>query len=171
MFAENKIDRLACYQVTEKANNSAPSKAINSFLPALYLTIIIGLFISLAFMLYTTITTGEDGIASGLKDIMNGFALCVSNIFPLLTDILIQNFTTSEFGIAIIQNPSTFASLATNNFIFHYLISVTNDNIIAGGVITALIYWMLYQLPIQKTKLFINLNIFYYLTIKVNLYD
>ena len=86
-----------------------------------------------------------------------GLAYCTANMFMVPLGILIQHFAPAEFWIAIAQNPSTFADISTSNFIFNNLIPVTIGNIIGGGVIVGLMYWIIYLRPIQKIKQFYKL--------------
>ncbi len=74
MLAENKIDELLPHQITEKADDIAFSKATKAFLSAFYLAITAGMFISLAFVFYITVTTGLDGVAWGIKKLIGGLA-------------------------------------------------------------------------------------------------
>ena len=74
MHAENKIDELLPHQITEKADNIAYSKATKAFLSAFYLAITAGMFISLAFVFYITVTTGAGNLAWGLKCLIGGLA-------------------------------------------------------------------------------------------------
>ena len=74
MHAENKIDELLPHQITEKANNIAYSKATKALLSAFYLAMTAGMFISLAFVFYITVTTGAGDLAWGLKSLTGGLA-------------------------------------------------------------------------------------------------
>lgn len=72
--AENKIDELLPHQITEKADNIAYSKATKAFLSAFYLAITAGMFISLAFVFYITVTTGTENVAWGIQKLVGGLA-------------------------------------------------------------------------------------------------
>lgn len=74
MPAENKIDELLPHQITEKADNIAYSKATKAFLSAFYLAITAGMFISLAFVFYITVTTGTENVAWGIQKLVGGLA-------------------------------------------------------------------------------------------------
>jgi len=74
MWAENKIDELLPHQITEKADNVAYSKATKAFLSAFYLAVTAGMFISLAFVFYVTVTTGTEDIAWGIRNLIGGGA-------------------------------------------------------------------------------------------------
>ncbi|MCG6201441.1 formate transporter FocA [Psychromonas antarctica] len=74
MQAENKIDELLPHQITEKADNIAFSKATKAFLSSFYLAITAGMFISLAFVFYVTVTTGSQDLAWGVKNFIGGIA-------------------------------------------------------------------------------------------------
>ncbi|MFT6986597.1 MAG: formate transporter [Psychromonas sp.] len=74
MWAENKIDELLPHQITEKADNIAYSKATKAFLSAFYLAVTAGMFISLAFVFYVTVTTGTQNVAWGIKNLIGGAA-------------------------------------------------------------------------------------------------
>ncbi len=74
MKAENKIDELLPHQITEKADDIAYSKATKAFLSAFYLAITAGMFISLAFVFYITVTTGMQDMPWGLSKLIGGLA-------------------------------------------------------------------------------------------------
>lgn len=74
MVAENKIDELLPHQITEKADQVAYSKATKAFLSAFYLAITAGMFISLAFIFYITVTTGANALPWGIKNLIGGLA-------------------------------------------------------------------------------------------------
>ncbi|MGB5445087.1 MAG: formate transporter FocA [Psychromonas sp.] len=72
--AETKLDELLPHQITEKADDVAFSKATKAFLSAFYLAITAGMFISLAFIFYITVTTGLDDVSWGLTKFTGGLA-------------------------------------------------------------------------------------------------
>ncbi|PKG39253.1 formate transporter FocA [Psychromonas sp. Urea-02u-13] len=72
--AENKIDELLPHQLTEKADDIAYSKATKAFLSAFYLAITAGMFISLAFVFYITVTTGTQEMPWGISKLVGGLA-------------------------------------------------------------------------------------------------
>lgn len=74
MKAENKIDELLPHQITEKADEIAYSKATKAFLSAFYLAITAGMFISLAFVFYITVTTGTQDMPWGITKLVGGLA-------------------------------------------------------------------------------------------------
>jgi len=74
MSAENKIDELLPHQITEKADNIAYTKATKAFLSSFYLAITAGMFISLAFVFYITVTTGTENVAWGIQKLIGGLA-------------------------------------------------------------------------------------------------
>lgn len=74
MQPENKIDELLPHQITKKADDVAYSKATKAFLSAFYLAITAGMFISIAFVFYITVTTGADDLPWGIKKFIGGLA-------------------------------------------------------------------------------------------------
>ncbi|PKF61811.1 formate transporter FocA [Psychromonas sp. psych-6C06] len=74
MRAENMIDELLPHQITEKADEVAYSKATKAFLSAFYLAITAGMFISLAFVFYITVTTGTQEMPWGISKLVGGLA-------------------------------------------------------------------------------------------------
>lgn len=74
MRAENMIDELLPHQITEKADDVAYSKATKAFLSAFYLAITAGMFISLAFVFYITVTTGTQTMPWGISKLVGGLA-------------------------------------------------------------------------------------------------
>ncbi|MNJ05770.1 putative formate transporter 1 [compost metagenome] len=55
-----------------------------------------------------------------------------------------KNFATPEFWQAVGATPAQFAELNITNFIIDNLIPVTIGNIIGGGLLVGLTYWVIY---------------------------
>lgn len=79
--------------------------------------------------------------------VMAGFEHCVANMFQIPMAILTKNAVGADFWASTGQNAANFADLTWSNFIFNNLIPVTLGNIIGGGVLVGLIYWVIYLRP------------------------
>ena len=134
----------------------AQHKLHHTFTEAVALGILCNIMVCLAVWMAFGAKTITDKMFAVLLPVAmfvaSGFEHCIANMFMVPTGILIQHFAPAEFWIAIAQDPSTFADISTSNFIFNNLIPVTIGNIIGGGVIVGLMYWMIYLRPVQKNK-------------------
>lgn len=79
--------------------------------------------------------------------VASGFEHCVANMFQIPMAIMTKNAAGAEFWAATGQNAAQFADLTWSNFILHNLIPVTLGNIIGGGVLVGMVYWIIYLRP------------------------
>ncbi|WP_176083829.1 formate transporter FocA [Martelella sp. HB161492] len=79
--------------------------------------------------------------------VASGFEHCVANMFQIPMAILTRHLAGPEFWAASGADPAKFADLTWANFVLHNLIPVTIGNIIGGGVIVGLAYWVIYLRP------------------------
>jgi formate transporter len=94
---QNKIDELLPHQITEKANEVAYSKATKKILTAFYLAITAGMFIGLAFVFYTTITTGGSELPWGISHLLGGIGFSMGLL--LLVVVGGELFTSSTLTL------------------------------------------------------------------------
>jgi formate transporter len=59
-------------------------------------------------------------------------------------------FASPEFWTATGDDPSQFADLTISHFIFNNLIPVTIGNIIGGGFLVGMTYWIIHRRPELK---------------------
>ncbi|HBV91106.1 formate transporter FocA [Pantoea sp. B550] len=76
--------------------------------------------------------------------VASGFEHSIANMFLIPYAITIRDFATPEFWQAAGTTAAQFHSLTVSNFILHNLIPVTIGNIIGGGVLVGLTYWVIY---------------------------
>lgn len=85
--------------------------------------------------------------------VASGFEHSIANMFMIPMGIVISNFAGPEFWITTEYSPAEFADLTVSHFIFNNLIPVTLGNIIGGGFLVGMTYWVLHRRPELKTKL------------------
>lgn len=73
-----------------------------------------------------------------------GFEHCIANMFLIPMAIIIKQQASEEFWLQLGYTANQFADLTWTNFIFNNLIPVTIGNIIGGGVLVGLTYWVIY---------------------------
>lgn len=76
-----------------------------------------------------------------------GFEHCIANMYEIPMAIGIYNTASPEFWSAAGIDPSQFADLTWGNFLINNLIPVTIGNIIGGGLLVGLVYWVIYRRP------------------------
>ncbi|MGI2260357.1 formate transporter FocA [Shewanella sp. GXUN23E] len=75
--------------------------------------------------------------------VSSGFEHSIANMFMVPLGIAISQFAGPEFFSTLAVSREQFADLTLMNFIFNNLIPVTLGNIIGGGVIVGLGYWVI----------------------------
>lgn len=123
-------------------------KLQHSFIEAVSLGILANLMVCMAvWMSYSGRSLTDKMLAIILPVAMfvaSGFEHCIANMFMIPMGIVIKHFATAEFWNAVGAAPEQFAHLTINNFIFDNLIPVTLGNIIGGGLLVGLTYWVIY---------------------------
>ncbi|TPV24504.1 formate transporter FocA [Pantoea anthophila] len=76
--------------------------------------------------------------------VASGFEHSIANMFLIPYAITIRDFATPEFWQAAGATAAQFPSLTVTHFILDNLIPVTLGNIIGGGVLVGLTYWVIY---------------------------
>ena len=76
--------------------------------------------------------------------VASGFEHSIANMFMIPLGIVIKNFAAPEFWQAIGAAPEQFSNLTVSHFITDNLIPVTIGNIIGGGLLVGLTYWVIY---------------------------
>jgi formate transporter len=76
--------------------------------------------------------------------VASGFEHSIANMFMIPMGIVVKHFATPEFWQAVGAAPEQFAHLTVSNFIIDNLIPVTIGNIIGGGLLVGLTYWVIY---------------------------
>lgn len=81
-----------------------------------------------------------------------GFEHSVANMYFIPIAIMIKNYAGEGFWQMIGKTPADFASLTWGSFVFKNLIPVTIGNIIGGGILVGVVYWMVYLRPEKASK-------------------
>ncbi|ACX87777.1 formate transporter FocA [Pectobacterium parmentieri] len=127
---------------------TAEHKLEHTFVEALCLGILANLLVCLAvWMSYSGRTLTDKMFAMILPVAMfvsSGFEHSIANMFMVPMGIVIKNFAAPEFWNAIGMAPSQFEHLTVSHFITDNLIPVTLGNIIGGGIMVGLTYWVIY---------------------------
>ena len=76
--------------------------------------------------------------------VASGFEHSIANMFLVPMAIIIKDFATPEFWQATGASAEQFSHLTVGHFITDNLIPVTLGNIIGGGLLVGLTYWVIY---------------------------
>lgn len=127
---------------------TADHKMHHTFIEAVCLGILANLLVCLAvWMSYSGRTLTDKIVVMILPVAMfvaSGFEHSIANMFLIPFAIVIRDFAGPEFWQATGASVSQFQALSVNNFIFDNLIPVTLGNIIGGGLLVGLTYWVIY---------------------------
>jgi formate transporter len=74
-----------------------------------------------------------------------GFEHSVANMFMIPFGILIKNGASAEYWAQIGANSNTYASLTWEHFLVGNLLPVTLGNIIGGGIMIGVYYWLIFR--------------------------
>lgn len=120
----------------------------HTFVEAVCLGILANLMVCLAvWMSYSGRSLMDKMFAMVLPVAMfvaSGFEHSIANMFMIPFAIVIKNFATPEFWQAVGAAPEQFSNLTVSHFITANLIPVTLGNIIGGGLLVGLTYWVIY---------------------------
>lgn len=127
---------------------TADHKLHHTFVEAVSLGILANLMVCLAvWMSYSGRSLMDKAMIMVLPVAMfvaSGFEHSIANMFMIPMGIVIRNFASPEFWTAIGSTPESFSHLTVMNFITDNLIPVTIGNIIGGGLLVGLTYWVIY---------------------------
>lgn len=127
---------------------TANHKLEHTFVEAVALGTLANLMVCLAvWMSYSGRTLTDKCLVMVLPVAMfvaSGFEHSIANMFMIPMGIVVKNFATPEFWLSIGAAPEQFAHLTVSNFIIDNLIPVTIGNIIGGGLLVGLTYWVIY---------------------------
>lgn len=76
--------------------------------------------------------------------VASGFEHSIANMFLIPMAIVIRDFASPEFWQMAGASAAQFPSLSVGDFIINNLIPVTIGNIIGGGLLVGLTYWVIY---------------------------
>ena len=118
MKTDMKSSDLLPHQITEKANDVAYGKATKAISSAFYLAITAGMFIAIAFVFYTTVTTGAADLPWGVKGLIGGLAFSLGLLLVVVVGG--ELFTSSTLTlIAKASNQITTVQMLKNWFIVY----------------------------------------------------
>ena len=127
---------------------TADHKLHHTFIEAVCLGILANLMVCLAvWMSYSGRSLMDKMFAMILPVgmfVASGFEHSIANMFLIPLAIVIRDFASPEFWHAINATPDQFPALTMSNFIIDNLIPVTIGNIIGGGLLVGLTYWIIY---------------------------
>ncbi|MBJ2063924.1 formate transporter FocA [Serratia odorifera] len=127
---------------------TADHKLHHTFVEAVSLGILANLMVCLAvWMSYSGRSLMDKMFAMVLPVAMfvaSGFEHSIANMFMIPMGIVIKHLATPEFWQTVGATPEQFAHLTVSNFIIDNLIPVTLGNIIGGGLLVGLTYWVIY---------------------------
>lgn len=127
---------------------TADHKMHHTFLEAMCLGILANLMVCLAvWMSYSGRSLIDKMMAMLLPVAMfvaSGFEHSIANMFLIPMAIIIRDFAGPDFWQATGTTAANFSALTPGNFIFDNLIPVTLGNIIGGGLLVGLTYWVIY---------------------------
>ncbi|MGN9527575.1 formate transporter FocA [Escherichia coli] len=127
---------------------TADHKVHHTFIEAVCLGILANLMVCLAvWMSYSGRSLMDKAFIMVLPVAMfvsSGFEHSIANMFMIPMGIVIRDFASPEFWTAVGSAPENFSHLTVMNFITDNLIPVTIGNIIGGGLLVGLTYWVIY---------------------------
>lgn len=127
---------------------TADHKMHHTFTEAVCLGILANLMVCMAvWMSYSGRSLMDKMFAMVLPVAMfvaSGFEHSIANMFLIPMAIIIKDFATPEFWQATGASAEQFSHLTVGHFITDNLIPVTLGNIIGGGLLVGLTYWVIY---------------------------
>lgn len=127
---------------------TADHKMHHTFIEATSLGILANLMVCMAvWMSYSGRTLLDKMFAMVLPVAMfvaSGFEHSIANMFLIPLAIVIRDFASPEFWQATGATAAQFSHLSVSDFISDNLIPVTLGNIIGGGLLVGLTYWVIY---------------------------
>ncbi|WLS77599.1 formate transporter FocA [Erwinia pyri] len=127
---------------------TADHKMHHTFIEAVCLGTLANLMVCMAvWMSYSGRSLTDKMLAMVLPVAMfvaSGFEHSIANMFLIPLAIIIRDFSGPEFWQATGATAAQFSHLTVGNFITDNLIPVTIGNIIGGGFLVGLTYWVIY---------------------------
>lgn len=127
---------------------TADHKMHHTFTEAVCLGILANLMVCLAvWMSYSGRSLLDKMVAMCLPVAMfvaSGFEHSIANMFLIPMAMVIRQFATPDFWQATGTSAVHFSALTPGNFIVNNLLPVTLGNIIGGGLLVGLTYWVIY---------------------------
>ncbi len=129
----------------------AQHKVHHDFIQAVSLGALCNLMVCLAVWMSFAARSVTDKFVAVLLPVTmfvaSGFEHSIANMFMIPTGIITANFASPEFWQINGLDPADFADLTISNFVFNNLIPVTLGNILGGGLLVGMTYWIIYRRP------------------------
>lgn len=127
---------------------TADHKMHHTFIEAVCLGTLCNLMVCLAVWMSYSGHSLTDKIVAMLLPIgmfvASGFEHSIANMFIIPLGIMIRYFSPDKFWSMTHTAADNFPMLTVNNFIVDNLIPVTIGNIIGGGILVSITYWIIY---------------------------
>ena len=157
MQTVSPFDAILPPELLKKAESIGVAKATKAPKQAFMLAITAGVFISIAFAFYTTVTTGTADVAYGFKKFMGGFAFSLGLLLvvvcggELFTSSILTIIARANNKITTLQLAKNWAVVYAGNFIgcilFVILMVVAKQHLVADGA------WGINAMKIAQHKL------------------
>ncbi|QKJ86602.1 Formate transporter [Paramixta manurensis] len=135
---------------------TADHKMHHTFLEAVCLGTLANLMVCLAvWMSYSGRSLTDKMLAMVLPVgmfVASGFEHSIANMFMIPMGIVVRDFASPEFWHLTGASAAQFPALTVSNFITANLIPVTIGNIIGGGLLVGLTYWVIYLRGSDEVK-------------------
>lgn len=134
--------------------STADHKLHHTFFEAVWLGTLCNLMVCLAvWMSYSGHSLTDKVVAMLFPVAMfvaSGFEHSIANLFLIPMGIVIRYFAPDTFWHSIGMTADQFPALTVHDFIINNLIPVTIGNIIGGGVLVGITYWIIYLSPTNQ---------------------
>lgn len=157
MKTVSPFDAILPAELLIKAESIGVAKATKAPRQAFMLAITAGVFISIAFAFYTTVTTGTADVAYGLKKFMGGFAFSLGLLLvvvcggELFTSSILTIIARANNKITTLQLAKNWAVVYAGNFVgcifFVLLMFLAKQHLVADGA------WGINAMKIAQHKL------------------
>jgi formate transporter len=130
------------------ALNTAHSKAVLDFVPALTLGIMCNALVCVAVWMCFSARTTIDRVVTVVPPIAAfaaaGFEHCIANAYFIPMGLFIKSGAPDSFWASIGKTAADFPALTWSNFVFGNMVPVTIGNIIGGSLMVGAVYWFVY---------------------------
>ncbi|MFT5805921.1 MAG: formate transporter [Moritella dasanensis] len=157
MKTVNPFDVILPAELLKKAESIGVAKATKAPKQAFMLAITAGVFISIAFAFYTTVTTGTSDVAYGLTKFIGGFAFSLGLLLvvvcggELFTSSILTIIARASNKITTLQLAKNWAIVYAGNFVgcifFVLLMILAKQHLVADGA------WGINAMKIAQHKL------------------
>jgi formate transporter len=137
ILENNKANGLSPEEMARKAEALGIAKVSKPLLQSFYLAIMAGVFIAIAFVFYTTVTTGSEGMPYGLIKFVGGIAFSLGLILVVVCGG--ELFTSSTLTLIARANKHISTSQVLRNWVVVYVGNAF------GALFLVLLIWLAQQ--------------------------